>query len=102
MPVKGGRLFGVSTISGACVLCVLVRRLNRVSWVHRGLVEIAVGHLLTACYEIRAVVCSLPRASLLAGARFGLLSRGLPGLARNPFTLHDILRRRSSFCIRLG
>jgi hypothetical protein len=76
--------------------------LDRVSWVQRGLVEIAVGHWLTACYEIRAVVCSLPRASLLAGARFGLLSRGLPGLARNPFTLHDILRRRSSFCIRLG
>jgi hypothetical protein len=50
----------VSTLSGACVLCVLVRHLNGVSWVQRGLVEIAVGHRLTACYEIRAVVCSLP------------------------------------------
>jgi hypothetical protein len=37
---------------------------------------------LTACYKIRAVVCSLPRASLLLGAGFGLLSRGLPGLGR--------------------
>jgi hypothetical protein len=36
--------------------------LDGVSWVQRGLVEIAVGHRLTACYEIRAVVCSLPRA----------------------------------------
>jgi hypothetical protein len=44
--------------------------------VQGGLVEIAVGHRLTACYEIRAVVCSLPRASLLLGAGFGLLSRG--------------------------
>jgi hypothetical protein len=26
------------------------------------LVEIAFGHRLTACYKIRAVVCSLPRA----------------------------------------
>jgi hypothetical protein len=51
-----------------------------VSRVQRGLVEIAVGHRLTACYEIRAVVCSLPRASLLLGAGFGLLSRGLRGL----------------------
>ena len=39
--------------------------LDGVSWVQRGLVEIAVGHRLTACYEIRAVVCSLPKASLL-------------------------------------
>ena len=39
--------------------------LDGVSWVQRGLVEIAVGHRLTGCYEIRAVVCSLPRASLL-------------------------------------
>jgi hypothetical protein len=54
--------------------------LDGVSWVQRGLVEIAVGHRLTACYEIRAVVCSLPRASLLLGAGFGLLSRGLRGL----------------------
>jgi hypothetical protein len=54
--------------------------LGCVSWVQRGLVEIAVGHRLTACYEIRAVVCSLPRASLLLGAGFGLLSRGLRGL----------------------
>ena len=36
--------------------------LDGVSWVQRGLVEIAVGPRLTACYEIRAVVCSLPRA----------------------------------------
>jgi hypothetical protein len=39
--------------------------------------EIAFGHRLTACYKIGAVVCSLPRASLLAGARCGLLSGGL-------------------------
>jgi hypothetical protein len=31
-------------------------------WVQRGSVEIAVGHTLTACYKIHAVVCSLPRA----------------------------------------
>ena len=54
--------------------------LDGVSWVQGGSVEIAVGHRLTACYKIRAVVCSLPRASLLLGAGFGLLSRGLPSL----------------------
>jgi hypothetical protein len=54
--------------------------LDGVSWVQRGSVEIAVGHRLTTCFKIRAVVCSLPRASLLLGAGFGLLSRGLPGL----------------------
>jgi hypothetical protein len=48
--------------------------------VQRGSVEIAVGHRLTACYKIRAVICSLPRASLLLGAGFGLLSRAA-GLA---------------------
>src|ERR1700734_3862525 len=53
--------------------------LDGVSWVQRGSVEIAVGHGLTACYKIRAVVCSLPRASLLLGAGFGLLSRSLMG-----------------------
>jgi hypothetical protein len=47
--------------------------------VQGGLVEIAVGHGLAACYKIRAVVCSLPRASLLVGAGFGLLSRELRG-----------------------
>jgi hypothetical protein len=46
--------------------------LDGVSWVQRGSVEIAVGHRLTACYKIHAVVCSLPRASLLLGAGFGL------------------------------
>jgi hypothetical protein len=40
----------VSTLSGACDLCVLVRHLMG-SWVQRRLVEIAVGHRLTACYE---------------------------------------------------
>jgi hypothetical protein len=45
--------------------------------VQGGLDEIAFGHRLTACYKIGAVVCSLPRASLLAGARCGLLSGGL-------------------------
>jgi len=48
--------------------------LDGVSWVQRGWVEIAVGHRLTACHKIRAVVCSLPWASLLLGAGFGLLS----------------------------
>src|SRR5277367_3419245 len=42
--------------------------LDGANWVQRGLVEIAVGHRLTACYKIRAVVCSLPRASLLFGS----------------------------------
>ena len=46
--------------------------LDGVSWVQRGSVEIAVGHRLTACCKIHAVVCSLPRASLLLGAGFGL------------------------------
>ena len=42
--------------------------LDGVSWVQRGLVEIAVGHRLTACYEIRAVVCSLPRLRRMKSA----------------------------------
>ena len=53
--------------------------LDGVSWVQRGSVEIAVGQS-GRCYTIHAVVCSLPRASLLLGAGFGLLSRGLSGL----------------------
>jgi hypothetical protein len=36
-----------------------------VNWVQGGLVEIAVAHGLAACNRIRAVVRSLPRASLL-------------------------------------
>ena len=36
-----------------------------------------------ACYKIHAVVCSLPRASLLAGARCGLLSQWSIGLRRD-------------------
>ena len=53
--------------------------LDGVSWVQGGLVEIAVSHWLAACNRIGAVVCSLPRASLLMGAGFGLLSRGFAG-----------------------
>ena len=49
--------------------------LDGVSWVQCGSVEIAVGRRMTACYKIRAVFCSLPRASLLLGAGCGLLSR---------------------------
>jgi len=45
--------------------------LDGVSWVQRGLVEVAVGHRLTACYEIRAVVCSLPRCLVPAFAGAG-------------------------------
>jgi hypothetical protein len=48
--------------------------LDGVSWVRSGSVEIAVGRQTTACYRIGAVICSLPRASLRSGARFGLLS----------------------------
>src|ERR1700721_3125762 len=54
--------------------------LDGVSWVQGGSVEIAVSRWLAACNRIGAVVCSLPRASLLAGARFGLLSPGMRGL----------------------
>ena len=53
--------------------------LDGVSWVQGGLVEIAVSHWLAACNRIGAVICSLPRASLLMGAGFGLLSRGFAG-----------------------
>jgi glutathione S-transferase len=63
--------------------------LDGVSWVQGCLVEDAVGRGLAACNRIGAVVCSLPRASLLLGARFGLLFRGFsvgPSRpARTPF-----------------
>ena len=36
-----------------------------------------------AGYKIHAVICSLPRASLLAGARCGLLSQWSVGLRRD-------------------
>ena len=67
--------------------------LDGVSWVQRGSVEIAVGRRLTACNKIRAVVCSLPRASLLLGAGFGLLFGGLMGLGRRelgPVSQHRV------------
>ena len=70
----------VSTLSG-CLRSLRARSaLDGVSWVQGGLVEIAVGQWLAACNRIRAVVCSLPRASLLMGAGCGLLSRGFAGL----------------------
>jgi hypothetical protein len=53
--------------------------LDGVSWVQGGLVEIAVSRWWAACNRIGAVVCSLPGASLLMGAGFGLLSRGIAG-----------------------
>jgi hypothetical protein len=55
--------------------------LDGVSWVQGGSVEIAVSHWLAACNRIGAVVCSLPRASLLLEAGFGLLSRRLRAYA---------------------
>src|SRR5271157_548813 len=64
--------------------------LDGVSWAHRGSVESAVGHGMTACYKIRAVFCSLPRASLLLGAGYGLLSGG-PKRARTRF--HHVASR---------
>jgi hypothetical protein len=51
--------------------------LDGVSWVQGGLVESAVSRESAACNAIGAVVCSLPGASLLVGARCGLLSGGL-------------------------
>ena len=68
----------MSTLSGACVLCVLVRHLM-------GSAGCGVARLKSPPaqkgrgYTIRAVLCSLPWASLLLGAKFGLLSRGLRG-----------------------
>jgi hypothetical protein len=50
--------------------------LDGVSWAQGSLVESAVGRPLAACNRIGAMVCSLPRASLLAGARCGLRSVG--------------------------
>ena len=67
--------------------------LDGVSWVQGGLVEIAVSRWLAACNRIGAVVCSLPGASLLMGAGFGLLSRGLRGLGRRelgPVSQHRV------------
>src|ERR1700727_1456001 len=78
---QGGMLlWGVDALG--CLCCLRARSaLDGVNWVQGGLDEIAFGHRLTACYKIRAVVCSLPRASLLLGAGFGLLSRGLSAYA---------------------
>ena len=56
--------------------------LDGVSWVQGGEVENAVGLFWAACDKIGAVVCSLPRASLLAGAGCGLLSGRLMALDR--------------------
>ena len=47
-------------------------RLMELAWAQGCKVENAVGRGLAAGYKIHAVVCSLPRASLLAGARCGL------------------------------
>ena len=62
--VKGGRLFVVDALGCLCSLRARLA-LDGVSWVQGGSVEIAVGQSQAACNRIRAVVCSLPRASLL-------------------------------------
>src|ERR1700728_4945030 len=75
------RLFFVVDAFG-CLRSLRARSaLDGVSWVQGGSVEIAVSHWLAACNRIGAVVCSLPRASLLLGAGFGLLSRRLRAYA---------------------
>ena len=76
--VKGGSSSGVDAFGRLRSLRAR-SALDGVSWVQGGLVETAVGRGLTAGYKIRAVVCSLPRASLLLGARFGLLSKWICG-----------------------
>ena len=59
---------------------------HRLSRVVGGEVEIAVGQRLASATEFGAVVCSLPRASLLAGAGFGSASRlAEPRLMRTRF-----------------
>jgi len=70
----------VSTRWDACILCALVRRLMGQAGCRAARLksQSASGW---PCNRIGAVVCSLPRASLLLGAGFGLLSRGA-GLGR--------------------
>ena len=70
----------MSTLSGACVLCVLVRHLMGsagcgVAWLK------SPSARKSRSNTIGAICRSLPRASLLLGAGFGLLSRGA-GLGR--------------------
>jgi hypothetical protein len=59
-----------AVLSGASVLYVLVWHLMGFIWVQGGLVETAVSRGSTACYRIRAIICSLPRASLPLGSSF--------------------------------
>jgi hypothetical protein len=98
--VSGVEALRVSTLCGWLRSLRARSALDGVSWVQRGSVEIAVGHRLTACYKIRAVICSLPRASLLAGAGFGLLSWGLPGLGE--LELRPIPQHRMHDCKAAG
>ena len=77
--------------------------LDGVSWVQSGSVEIAVGRRSTACYRIGAVICSLPRASLRSGARFGppvssmlLGYAGLNSVPCRSMACMMIARRRAS------
>ena len=65
----------MSTLSGACVLCVLVRHLMGsagcgVAWLK------SPSALKSRSYTIGAICRFLPRASLLLGAGFGLQSLG--------------------------
>jgi hypothetical protein len=63
--VKGERIFGGVDALG-CLGSLRARSaLDGVSWVQSGQVEIAVGQRLALCNRIRAVLCSLPRASSL-------------------------------------
>jgi hypothetical protein len=66
-----GTLLGFGRL-GMPVFSTRSQVLDGVSWARGGEVENAVGWL-AACYTIGAVVCSLPWASLLTGARCGLL-----------------------------
>ena len=73
--------------------------LDGVSWVQRGSVEIAVSHWVGCVQQNRRRRLLPPWASLLLGARFGLLSRGLRGLGRcelRPVSQHRVHDDRES------
>ena len=90
-------MWAISTLSGVCVLYVLI-------WHLMGSAGCGAARLksqsaeLAACYRIGAVICSLPRASLRSGARFDLLFgyAGLNSVPSRSMACMMMARRRAS------
>ena len=85
------------TLSGVCVLSVLRRHLMGLAGCKAAWLK-SQSAKLSACYRIRAVICSLPRALLRSGARCDLLFgyAGLNSVPSRSMACMMMAKRRAS------